>query len=930
MVRGSARVRGLVTRRLHAGDRLAEVSHRTRTAFSEAGTRLRAMHAVVALALIVLLVFGSRALIVDGVPQVDSLRDWPGAGALWSTFFAAWREAMMGADAAASPVFGLMALWSTALLGDTDIARTLVVVGALPLGALGAYRLTRPFARSPLPAVTAAVAYAVNPIGRNAIAEGQLGPLVCFAIAPFIARALVRATEADDRRSRIHLVATVALLLLVVGAAWPPGLLLALLFALGFALAWPFVGGTRLVGRTAATAVVATLTAFVLLVPWSLTLIGADAATSGRLPHHPLDLVDVLSFHTGPAGAGIGAAGLLVSAFLPLVLATRFRLAWAARAWMVALLSFACAWLPARLDAGASTAAPEGVLVPAALGLAFAIGLGLAAFLEEMRTFRFGWRQFAAVAAAVGLALPVIGFTVDTFDGRWGMSNDDWPSRLSWMEEERDNGDFRVLWLGDPTILPTDVKLADDVGVGLTRQGPGDVRSLWAPPEGDAERTLLDAIGLVQEQHTVRLGHLVAPAGVRYIAYVTRAAPDGGARGRPDPALASALSAQLDLAVSRIEPGAIVYENQAWIPPRANVPADVEVPVDSDDPLVAAQRATLAGTEPVTGAVSDSDPAGPGTLLFAEAANSGWHASVDGERAPRRDAFGWTNAFALDRRGAVDISFSGGPRRLFIIVELLFWIAACVVWWRTRVRLEARTPMSDGMRRWPIVIVIAVILLVAVFVGDRASEPASVATADEATTLPAEGTRSSAWFCPGLPASLPLDAQTLTISNIGADEVDAIVTVYPDDGSAPVSQTIPVAGDSVNVLGRATFGPNGGVVVETFARDVVVEHGIESDQQLAIEPCASQSHDRWFFSAGTTGNFEAGTTGRPVEQWLMLFNPFGTDAARPSDGARERGGPGRARDDRRAAPHARRPADPRASGTQAAGRASRRARHRVA
>ena len=65
---------------------------------------------------------------------------------------------------------------------------------------------------------------------------------------------------------------------------------------------------------------------------------------------------------------------------------------------------------PSRLDVHAPVPAPEGVLVPAALGLALAAGLGVAAFLEDLRTFHFGWRQFAAVAAAVGIALPVIGF----------------------------------------------------------------------------------------------------------------------------------------------------------------------------------------------------------------------------------------------------------------------------------------------------------------------------------------------------------------------------------------------------------------------------------------------------------------------------------------------------------------------------------------
>jgi GT2 family glycosyltransferase len=700
MVRGSARVRTIVSYRLHAGDRLAEVSNRTRAAVSDVSTRARTFHVVAAIGLAVLIAFGSRSLVLDRVPQVGSFQDWPGAGSLWSTFFAPWRYAMMGADSAASPVFGLMALLTTALFGDSDLGRTLVVAGALPLGAFGAYRLVRPLAGMAAPAVAASVAYAINPIVRNAIAEGQLGPLVCFGLAPFAMSALLRASAAGaDRRARWHAAATIALLLLVAAAAWPPALFLALFLVAGFALAWPLVGGADTVARSAVAAALATLGAAILLAPWLLTMFGADPATFGLYPRAPLSLADIVAFHTGASGAGFGAVGLLVAAALPLVVATGERLAWAGRAWMLALLSFGCAWLPTRFDVHASVPAPEGVLVPAALGLALAAGLGVAAFLEDLRTFHFGWRQFAAVAAAVGIALPVIGFAADTLDGRWGMSNDDWPTRFAWMNEERDNGDFKVLWVGDPTIMPTDAKVVDGVGFGLTRQGPGDARALWAPPEGDAERVLGNAIALVQDQDTIRLGHLLGPTGVRYVAFVTRAAPDSGAHGRPDPALTESLAAQLDLAVSRIEPGAVVYENQAWLPGRAMVPRGTDVPVDSPDPLAAAQRTSVPDAKAVKGPLSGSDPAGPGMLLWAESANSGWRASVGGKRAPRSDAFGWTNGFEVSSRGPVDLSFAGGPRRLFVLVELLLWVAAGALWWRSRATARiAVTPTdaSDG------------------------------------------------------------------------------------------------------------------------------------------------------------------------------------------------------------------------------------------
>ena len=64
----------------------------------------------------------------------------------------------------------------------------------------------------------------------------------------------------------------------------------------------------------------------------------------------------------------------------------------------------------------------------------------------------------AAVAAAVAIALPILGLAADTFQGRWRLSGDDWPSQFAWMDDMRADGEFRVLWVGDPTILPTDSK----------------------------------------------------------------------------------------------------------------------------------------------------------------------------------------------------------------------------------------------------------------------------------------------------------------------------------------------------------------------------------------------------------------------------------------------------------------------------------------
>ena len=135
------------------------------------------------------------------------------------------------------------------------------------------------------------------------------------------------------------------------------------------------------------------------------------------------------------AGAGLAPWGIVAAAAVPLAIATGPRLAWATRAWVLAAISFALAWLPGRLSAGAAVLAPDGVLVAAAIGLAFAAGLGVAAVLDDLRRFRFGWRQAVMIAAFAGLGLSVVGLAADTLSGRFGLRADDWPSTYSWMTD---------------------------------------------------------------------------------------------------------------------------------------------------------------------------------------------------------------------------------------------------------------------------------------------------------------------------------------------------------------------------------------------------------------------------------------------------------------------------------------------------------------
>jgi hypothetical protein len=102
-------------------------------------------------------------------------------------------------------------------------------------------------------------------------------------------------------------------------------------------------------------------------------------------------------------------------------------------------------------------------------------------------------------------------------------------------------------------------------------------------------------------------------------------------------------------------------------------------------------------------------------------------------------------------------------------------------------------------------------------------------------------------------------------------------------------RTLSVAGHTVRTIDRATLAPAGGtasqpdrapaasarvpsgpLVVEPMSADVVVQAGLESDVLLDQVNCATAASTDWYFAAGTTV--------RGVSQWLILDNPFSTDA----------------------------------------------------
>src|SRR5690606_29905854 len=203
---------------------------------------------------------------------------------------------------------------------------------------------------------------------------------------------------------------------------------------------------------------------------------------------------------------------------------------------------------------------------------------GVVAFQVDLPGYRFGWRQLAAGLAALALAVTIVPVLGAAFDGAWSMPRGDHSRALRFIDAENDETPFRVLWLGDPAVLPLGSwELEPGLAYATTDQGTPSTEDLWAGSDDGRTRLLADVVELARGGQTARLGRLLAPMGVRYVVVPERLAPAPFAdESRPvAPGLTATLDAQLDLEPLDLPAGLRVYANQVAAPLRASAPPEL-------------------------------------------------------------------------------------------------------------------------------------------------------------------------------------------------------------------------------------------------------------------------------------------------------------------------------------------------------------------
>ena len=583
---------------------------------------------VVWLAALILVLLGARGLITGGIPVAGGLTRLGSSSDLLSGWWSEFRPVGLGQEGFAPTGLGVLTLLSWLFLGETGLLRTVLIVGMVPLGGLGVWRLMQPFGALWVQ-VVALAAYLANPVPYNALANGVWDALLLYGAVPWLMGAVLagaglppfgssegipgrdsrrpsllreartwlpRSGQSKQRPLAGREILTVGLLLGLTIAMASEALIVVVLVLAGLVLGSVLAGSAEGVARMVLVGVAGAAVAAVLNLPWLLD--GLSSLFGDRMGGgHGSSWAELLRFDTGPFGDDRLGWALPVAAVLPLALANDYRLAWAVRGWTLYLGSAAVAlsaeqgWSPVPLPR------PEVIQVPGAVGLAIAAAMGVAAFHVDVRRYRFGWRQFVPLTALVALVAAMLPLLAVVAGGHWNATDDDYADIVPFTDNSAGDGDDRegrVLWIGHPDVLPLGSwKLDDGLSFAVSDRGVfPTVAQRWVGELDDRTDQVGQAVVGAPTEGTKRLGAELSQWGIDTILVAERLAPAPyGDLSQPAPEwLFDMLDGQLDLAPGSLTAGIATYHNTALIPPTA----ELSVAASPDDSASGLTRLLLA------------------------------------------------------------------------------------------------------------------------------------------------------------------------------------------------------------------------------------------------------------------------------------------------------------------------------------------------
>lgn len=563
--------------------------------------------------LLVLLVIGAWPLLLPGALRGGDLAPWPAAsGAFLGAHAGSWHDAAgLGTALPPSPAQALLGLLQLLLGGSAYAASRALLLGPVVLAWVLAVKAAQRFSERRIPRVAAATAYVLSPPVLAALTTGRVGTLVAIATLPAMVAALATLVDVDAGRTRGWRAVAALALLAAVTIAFEPFASIVVVLGLVLGLVVVVVRVRDRVRRASLIirCTVAALAPFLLLAPWSLTLVTratpllvrGEPAVGGGLWRW-LVLSPALPGMPGLV-AGIG---LLLAGTLGLVLGARRAPRAVALGWGAALGGGVLAWAVDGLELGAWAGTP---LVVSAAAHAALLAIAFGSAEEALSRFALGWRQGAAVLAVVGVAVGAgsVGAALVTED--WDAFRRGEPALPEFVTAASVRLPTRVLVLSEQEGR---VEWEIVAGSGPTMVAYGAARD---PEVATTVAELVEDLVTGRDPRAAaRLGRL----GVRFVVV-----PAGGGGVALDRALRSQVALEPKPALS-----GSVLEVDVWVPgaavaaPVAFRPDAVPRPRDPQRPVVPLER------EGAGRYVLDGAPGG--SVVLGEPFDADWELRVDG------------------------------------------------------------------------------------------------------------------------------------------------------------------------------------------------------------------------------------------------------------------------------------------------------------
>jgi len=613
--------------------------------------------ATVVVVVIILWLIGSRNLVAMHLPLIGRLAPLDSWWSTWRHYFASWSATGVGTGTPGMPGFGVLGFAGTFVVGRMGVLPRLALIGSIPVGAVGVARLLKGRV-SNRARVVASVSYMAFPLGLNMIGEGRVDVLFVLAGLPLIVRRLLellevpgfragpypepvpfghrgwRSTEAGQRMVAIMLIA-------LVSAMAPATLLVVALVIAGVTLA-RFFEPDDLDGRVAPWHLLGSLSLnvaiFLLPMTVDFLLAGRRALELFGLPRGPWSapsFVDLLRGVDGTFGDNWSGWLLPAAAVFSLLLCRDQRRAIATKAASIATLTLVLATLVAHHWLGSFAPDLDVLMALYAVMVVLLIGLGVSAMELDLRQSGFGWRQVLASLSVAVIVVAMAPFLVSFASGRFNLPTTSVAESLSALAPSNAGG-YRVLWLGDPSVLPvTGWTVAPGLEAATSTNGLPGGDTLFAAPDSGTTDDVLNSLHLALNGGTVRLGALLAPAGISTIVVMNASAPElEGVQTVPlhlvPVGLKTALGLQTDLSLELQTSSVEVYSNSMF------------------HGLVTQTLAGSTKSTPLFASTSTSGPVVAGSTVRAGLAPaSAFALDVNGKASTRSTSDGWVPTYKV-------------------------------------------------------------------------------------------------------------------------------------------------------------------------------------------------------------------------------------------------------------------------------------------